>query len=44
VIYASAHEAGEKTGLAPQNIGACCRGKQKTAGGYHWQFAEASNG
>jgi hypothetical protein len=44
VVYASSHEAGEKTGLAYQNIGACCRGTQETAGGCHWQFAEGSAG
>ncbi len=24
--------------VSPSKIGACCRGKQKTAGGYHWKF------
>jgi group I intron endonuclease len=30
--------AQDKTGITQHNISACCRGKQKTAGGYIWKF------
>ena len=37
-VYPSAHEASRQTGIIRQSISACCNGKQKTAGGYHWKF------
>ena len=37
VAYPSACEASRQTGVAQSNISACCNGKCKTAGGYHWQ-------
>ena len=38
--YPSAYEAEKQTGINYQCIGNCCRGKQKTAGGYVWKFKE----
>ncbi len=38
--YASLTVAQEKTGINKQCIGAVCRGKQKTAGHYHWAFIQ----
>ena len=38
-VYASAAEAGRKTGVSASGISACCRGNQKTAGGCHWVYA-----
>ena len=37
-IYDSIKEATEKTGVNPKNIGQCCNGRRKTAGGFHWCF------
>lgn len=37
-VYDSVHEAGRKTGADYRNISACCHGKIKTTGGYHWRF------
>ena len=37
-VYQSITEAFEKTGI--NNIGACCRGSRKNAGGYHWKYIE----
>ena len=39
-IYGSAMEAGRETGIVYQNIGKCCLGKRKSAGGYHWKYIE----
>ena len=36
--YSSIKEAENKTGI--KHIGACCRGKRKTAGGYVWRYLE----
>lgn len=41
-IYNSASEAARQTGIAQTNISACCNGKRKTAGGFHWKFAEVN--
>ncbi|WP_436718694.1 zinc-ribbon domain-containing protein [Lactobacillus crispatus] len=38
--YASLTVAQEKTGINKQYISAVCRGKQKTAGHYHWAFIQ----
>ena len=38
-VYESAAEAGRKTGVSAGGISACCRGSQKTAGGYRWIYA-----
>lgn len=37
-IFANARQASLSTGIARQNICACCNGKRKKAGGKHWQY------
>lgn len=37
-IYNSLKEASEKTNINISCIGDCCRGKQMTAGGFHWKY------
>ena len=37
-VFANATQASKATGIARQSIGACCNGKRKSAGGYHWQY------
>lgn len=39
-IYNSVSEVEAKTGISVQCIGLCCRGKLKTAGGYHWKYVD----
>lgn len=39
-IYNSATEAARSKMVDRPNISACCAGRLKTAGGYHWRFAE----
>ena len=39
VIYPSASCAASFVGVARSGISECCLGKQKTAGGYHWEYA-----
>ena len=36
-VYPSIQEASRRTSINRGNISACCRGKRKTAGGYHWR-------
>ena len=36
--YASSGEAERENGIARSKVGACCRGKNKTAGGYVWRY------
>lgn len=38
VVYQSIAEAGRLNKIIPSSISACCNGKRKTAGGYHWEF------
>jgi hypothetical protein len=38
-IFASGSAASKETGIDNTCISNCCRGKQKTAGGYVWRFA-----
>lgn len=38
VVYESFSEAAKKSGCRSSNISLCCKGKQKTAGGYHWEY------
>ena len=38
ILYDTARIAGEELGIDARNIGACCRGEQKTAGGFVWRF------
>ena len=43
-VYPSTHEASRQSGIAQQSISACCNGKRKTAGGYHWaKFVKGDN-
>lgn len=37
-VYYGTSEASRKTGLNQICISACCIGKRKTTGGYHWKF------
>lgn len=39
-IFSSITKAQEATHIHKSNISSCCRGKAKTAGGYHWEFVE----
>lgn len=41
-VYISANIAAKETGLVATAICRCCRGKQKTHGGYHWEYVEES--
>ena len=38
IIYNSMIEAGIKTNTNYSSIGNCCKGRYKTAGGYHWEY------
>lgn len=44
VIYESATDAEEQTGICKSSIGVCCRNNYKTAGGFHWCFLNEYNG
>lgn len=37
-IYSTAKEAAKITGINNSSISQCCNGRNKTAGGYHWEF------
>ena len=37
-VFANATQAGKATNIARQHINACCNGKRKSAGGYHWKY------
>lgn len=37
-VYMSLKDASEKTGISRSCITSCCKGKQKTAGKYHWEY------
>lgn len=37
-IYKSINEASRKTGIDASSISKACKGKNKTAGGYHWKY------
>ena len=39
LLFDTAIEAYQKLGINNQCIANCCKGNQKTAGGYHWQYA-----
>lgn len=41
--YASSGEAERVNGIARSKVGACCRGKIKTAGGYIWRYDVEDN-
>ena len=38
VIYPTAAEASRQTGIHQDSISRTCKNKQKTAGGFHWQY------
>lgn len=39
-VFKSQSEAAKELGLGVGNINNCCRGRNKTCGGYHWRYAE----
>lgn len=41
IIYNSINDAMSETGA--NHISECCKGKQKTSGGYHWRYVDADN-
>lgn len=41
--FNSIKAASESTNIPASNIGACCRGKVKSAGGFYWSFIKAAN-
>ena len=41
-VFNSATQASEVTGVTRQHICACCKGKRKTAGGYHWRYVDVT--
>ena len=43
IIYESLADAERKTGILGETISRNCRGKQKSASGYHWRFINAEN-
>ena len=40
IVYPGASEAARQTGIDKSSISKCCRGKLKTAGGFHWEFVD----
>lgn len=38
VVYEALREAGRQLGIPATNISQACKGKIKTAGGYHWEY------
>lgn len=38
--FESINEASRNTNIGKDNISACCRKKQKTAGGYIWKYKD----
>ena len=40
MIFNSISEAGRYVKTNSSHISACCRGKRKTTGGYHWEYVE----
>jgi len=41
IEYNSLKEVTEKTGINYKHLPDCCKGKRKTAGGYHWKYKDA---
>lgn len=39
-VFESAKSAAMQLGLFDSNIAKCCKGKYKTTGGYHWEYAD----
>lgn len=42
-VFPTMRSAAKFAGIHRQGITNCVRGKQKTAGGYHWEYAAAAN-
>lgn len=42
-VYGSTIEASKEFGIVRSGITRCCSGKSKTAGGYHWKYADDIN-
>ena len=40
IVYYGAKEAERQTEINQSSISRCCKGKQKTAMGYHWEYVE----
>ena len=40
ITYNSISEAGQQTNIKSGRIIDTCRGRQKTAGGYHWEYCD----
>ena len=40
MIFNSIREAALNSGICEQNIGRVCKGKAKTAGGFHWEYEQ----
>jgi hypothetical protein len=40
IEYSSIKEASEKNNISKGGICNCCKGKRKTAGGYHWKYKD----
>ena len=43
VEFVSSREAERQTGIANQNINACCKGKRKSTGGFYWMYANVTD-
>ena len=41
-VYRTIHEANKDTGANIGRICACCKGKAKTTGGYHWEYLQVT--
>jgi hypothetical protein len=39
-VFESAKLAAMQLGISDSNIAKCCKGKYKTTGGYHWEYAD----
>ena len=43
IVYMSLHHAGRETGIPYTSICNALNGRQKTAGGYHWEYIDIIN-
>lgn len=41
-VFRTMHEVERKTGIDKSSICACCKGRAKTAGGYHWEYVQVT--
>lgn len=41
IVYDTSVQAMKQTGVDQSSIRRCCKGKQKTAGGFHWKYKES---